>query len=179
MTNRHTLSALCLAVFAAHFSADALAQVQAQPAAVPAATTPYAIGAQRIGVSKCIGRINQITSFVIGANPNSGTVLNSPNSEVNQRIVSAVLEVEDKGATSFVSSSFAPGIGPADCSGTYDQVTYWNATCAQVAISSFSTFKPARALFKNVQSLENGPQAKVFLMPAGAGCVSIKKEMLY
>jgi hypothetical protein len=177
MKNRTQLSPLFLALLAVNLAMPASAQTQGQ-AAPATATTPYAIGAQRIGVSKCIGRINQITSFVTGANPNSGTVLNSPNSEVNQRIVSAVLEVEDKGITSFVSSSFAPGVGAADCSGTYDSVTYWNAPCAQVAVS-FGAFKPTRPLFKNIQSLENGPQAKVFLMPAGAGCVSIKKEMLY
>lgn len=176
---RLTLSALCLAVFAAPLSASAQAVVQPQAVTAPAAATPYAIGAQRNGVSRCIGRINQVTSFVTGTNANSGMVLNAPNSDVNQRIVSAVLEVEGVGVTSFVSSSFAPGQGPTDCSGTYDSVTFWPASCAQVATTNFSAFKPSRALFKNIQSLENGPQAKVFLMPAGTGCVSIKKEMLY
>lgn len=27
--------------------------------------------------------------------------------------------------------------------------------------------------------LDGGPTVKVFLMPAGSGCVSVKKEMVY
>lgn len=143
------------------------------------ANTPYAIGAQRNGVVKCIGRINQVTGFVTGSNANSGMVLNSPNAEANQRIVSSVMEVEGGGTTGFVSTSFAPGPGVNECSATYDAVTYWTASCAQVASANFAAFKFTRPLLKAISILESGQFAKVFLMPAGTGCVSIKKEMLF
>ena len=158
----------------------AMAQTPAPAAATPqVANTPYAIGAQRSGVVKCIGRINQITSFVTGSNANSGMVLNSPSGTANQRIVSSVIEVEGSGSSSFVSASFAPGAGDADCSGTYDAVTYWSASCTQVASTNFTAFKATRPLLKSVNILDGGQFVKVFLMPAGSGCVSIKKEMLY
>lgn len=153
--------------------------VSAQTPAPQAANTAYASGAQRSGVSKCIGRINQITSFVTGSNAHSGVLLNAPSDSANQRIVSGMIEVEGGGSTSLVSASFAPGTGSADCSGTYDAITYWSASCAQVANSNFNAFKAARPLLKSVSMLDGGQFAKVFLMPAGSGCISIKKEMLY
>lgn len=143
------------------------------------ATTPYAIGAQRSGVDKCIGRINQVTAFVIGSYPNSGIVMPSPTPEVNQKIATAIIEVEERGVTSFVSASFAPGPASAECSATYDAVTYWPASCNQVASSNFAAFTPARPLLKAVNTLDGGPTVKIFLMPAGTGCISIKKEILF
>lgn len=143
------------------------------------ANTPYSIGAQRNGVVKCLPRINQVTSFVIGNNANSGMVLNSTTGNVNQRLVSTLIEVEGNGTTSFVSGSFAPGAAEGECGGTYDAVTYWPANCTQVATTNFSGFKATRPLLKNVNTLDGGPLVKVFLMPAGTGCVSIKKEILF
>ena len=162
----------------------ALAQ-NAAPASAPApqpavASTAYAIGAQRNGVSKCIGRINQVTNFLTGNAGHSGKVLASPTGDTNQRLASTVIETEVNGLTSFVSASYSPGAGPTDCSATYDQIRYWPASCAQVAASSdFATLKAAPALYKNVVMLEGTPVFKVFLMPAGAGCVSIKKDLVY
>lgn len=141
--------------------------------------TPYTIGAQRSGVVKCLPRINQVTSFVIGPNANSGMVLNSTTGGVDQRLVSTLIEIEGNGITSFVSGSFAPGATGSECSGTYDAVTYWPGSCAQVASNNFAAFKATRPLLKNINTLDGGPFVKVFLMPAGTGCVSIKKEILY
>ena len=143
------------------------------------ANTPYAIGAQRNGVIKCINRINQITSFLTANAPNSGMVMNAPGNEVNQKLVSTVIEVENNVGSSYISASFSPGINNSECSGTYDAVTYWTAGCSQVATANFSAFKLTQPLNKNVFTLDGGALVKVFLMPAGTGCVSIKKEILY
>jgi hypothetical protein len=170
---------ILLALTANTLTSAALAQAPA-PAGAQPASTPYAVGAQRSGVSKCVARINQVTGFVTGTNANSGMVLSSGNKDANTSITSSVIEVEGNGTTSFVSTSFAPGPGNADCSGTYDAVTYWAVPCAQVATANFTAFKAApRPLLKSVNMLDGGPYAKVFLMPAGTGCISIKKEMVY
>ena len=177
--------ALCAGLVAV--ACPAMAQ-NAAPAAAPAAPAPqaavagtaYAIGAQRNGVSKCIGRINQVTNFLTGNTGHSGKVLASPTGDSNLRLASTVIETETNGVTTFVSASYSPGAGPTDCTATYDQVRYWPASCSQVAASSdFSTLKAAPPLYKNVVMLEGTPVFKVFLMPAGTGCVSIKKELVY
>jgi hypothetical protein len=170
-----------LALGACAFASAAFSQTPAPAATGAQATsTPYAVGAQRSGISKCVARINQVTGFVTGNNANSGMVLTSGNKDANTNITSSVIEVEGGGTTSFVSTSFAPGPGSADCSGTYDAVVYWATSCAQVATTNFGTFKPSpRPLLKAVNMLDGGPFVKVFLMPAGTGCVSIKKEMVF
>jgi hypothetical protein len=143
------------------------------------ASTPYSIGAKRAGVVNCIGKINQVTSFLTGTNANSGMVLNSPDKNANKRIVSTVIEVGNNVSTSFVSASFAPGANESECSASYDAITYWSSSCQQVASANFSAFKPVQPLLKSINLLDGGLYAKVFLMPAGTGCISIKKEMVY
>lgn len=160
------------------FSAAQNAPAPAAPNAV--ANTPYAIGAQRNGVSKCIARINQVTTFLTANTANSGVVFNSPGNDANQKLVSTVIEAQGQtGVPSFVSASYAPGVGNAECSATYDAVTYWPTTCNLVATTNFAIFKASQPLNKNIFTLDGGPLVKIFLMPAGAGCVSIKKEVLY
>lgn len=47
-----------------------------------------------------------------------------------------------------------------------------------VCRKKFGTFKKIGALSKNINVLDYGVSTKVFLMPAGKGCVSIKKEIV-
>jgi hypothetical protein len=47
-----------------------------------------------------------------------------------------------------------------------------------VAEKQFGTLKKAGALAKNIGVRNGGESMKVFLMPAGTGCVSIKKEIV-
>lgn len=152
-------------------------------ALAPVANTPYAIGAQRSGATKCIGRVNQVTGFLTANSTNSGVVFNAPGVEANQKLLSTVLETQGTAPgspTSFTSASFAPGVGAADCSATYDAVTYWPTPCQQVANTNFAAFKVSQPLNKTIFTLDGGPLVKVYLMPAGpTGCVSIKKEVLY
>lgn len=139
----------------------------------------YAVAAQRAGISKCAARINQVSSFVTGNNPSNGQLLTGPKDRVNKDIVATAIEVESSGITSLVSSSYAPGAGATECSATYDAITYWNASCAMVATSNYGAFKLTQPLMRSVYVLDGGPTVKVFLMPAGSGCVSVKKEMVY
>ena len=144
------------------------------------ANTPYAIGARRNGVIRCIPRINQVTEFLTGTFPNSGQVFNDVTGDVNQRLISTVIEVAGADSLSFASASFAPAANSGLCSATYDLVTYWPQECNRVAESSFKTFKIGKPLYRNIQALESGPYGRVYLMPAGPkGCVSIKKEWLF
>jgi hypothetical protein len=172
------------------FSADAPGplppgQQPANPASGSAtneivANTPYAIGARRNGVSRCIPRINQVTEFLVGSFNHSGQVINDVTGDVNQRLVSAVIEIASPDSLAFASATFAPAANSGLCSATYDLVTYWPLECSKVAETSFKTFKPSRLLYRNIQTMESGAYGRVFLMPAGPkGCVSIKKEWLF
>ena len=155
------------------------AVVNPQPA--PASTAPNGVtqAAVQQGALSCAARINQVSSFVTGSNPSNGQLLTGPQDRVNKDIVATAIEVEGSGITSLVTSSYAPGAGASECSATYDAITYWNASCAMVATSNYGAYKLTPPLMRSVYVLDGGPTVKVFLMPAGSGCVSVKKEMVY
>jgi hypothetical protein len=86
------------------------------------------------------------------------------------------MEIPLQDNTAYASASFAPGQGNY-CEGLYETVVYWPQTCSEVAEKKFGKFKRAGAISK---TLCPGRRCnKVFLMPAGAGCVSIKKELIH
>ena len=93
-------------------------------------------------------------------------------------MISASMEIPMKDATSaYASASFAPNQANG-CAGIYETVVYWSQKCTEVTEKNFSTFKKIGSLSKNISALDGGVSTKVFLMPAGKGCVSIKKEVI-
>jgi len=49
---------------------------------------------------------------------------------------------------------------------------------ARVGTQQFAGLKRAGQMKTNITLLDGGPATKVILMPAGSGCVSIKKEVV-
>lgn len=128
------------------------------------------------GISNCAARINQVTNF-LGFGPQAGALLMAPASLADQRIVPITMEVPTPNGSAYVSSSFSPSQA-SGCSATYDAVVYWQDKCETVAAKSFTNMKSIGKLKSNVVVLDGGVNVKVFLMPAGSGCVSIKKELI-
>jgi hypothetical protein len=64
-----------------------------------------------------------------------------------------------------------------NCSGMYEQVVYWSDPCDVVKSSVFAKFTGDQVLLKDVRVSSSGPALNVYLMPAGPGCVSVKKEL--
>lgn len=133
--------------------------------------------AAKSGVSKCLGRINQVTSFIT-ANSQSGTYLFVSPNQPDRSIVSANLEVQAKNALTFASTSFAP-TGSDGCSGMYEAVTYWAESCDVVSAKGFPQLRKMGVIQRHVQVLQGDGTMRMFLMPAGQGCISIKKEVIF
>lgn len=64
-----------------------------------------------------------------------------------------------------------------DCGGTYEQTIHWQESCRDVKNNSFPRFVPDRMIQKNISSYRTGNNLQLSLIPAGNGCVSVKKEM--
>lgn len=129
------------------------------------------------GVSTCMERMNQVTSFITDKSKNEALIFVAPN-QPDQRMTSIALEVQTTAALSFFDTHFSPNKDNS-CGGSYDAVTYWPAACETVAVQSFAAFKPTKKLGSSIQALDGGQSVRVFLMPAGQGCISIKKEILF
>ena len=158
------------------------APVQALPQQVANDLRPNSItlAAAQQGVLTCSGRINQIVNF-LGVDDKAGALLMLPPSQQDQRLVSLSLEIplQPTNNAAYVTATFAPNLANG-CGAGYESVIYWPKTCEDVFKQSFGALKPTGTLKQNIFVLDGGTQLKVFLMPAGqAGCVSIKREVLF
>jgi hypothetical protein len=151
------------------------AQQQRPP---PAGIHPVAQAAANAGAVDCMGKINQLSN-ALTANARSGAFLFTHPTLGAQQLMSVSFEVSAKDTVAYSSASFAPVAG-GGCQALYEAVLYWEKPCAEVAKSTFSTLKPVRAIMKDIEILADpNTLQRVFLMPAGKGCVSVKKELLY
>lgn len=128
------------------------------------------------GVLSCASRINQVSNF-LGFGPLTGAVLMMPPAQSDQRLLPLAMEVPTEGASAYVSATFAPNQANG-CGATYDAVHYWPSACDAVAAEQFGNLKKRGPLRQEITVLDGGMATKVFLMPAGSGCVSIKKEVV-
>lgn len=128
------------------------------------------------GVRRCLGRIQQVTDFLtVGGK--AGAFTFTPLTQQDNSLLSASMEVATPGALSYASASFHPRKN--ECGAVYEAVTYWQSGCGEVASGPYSQLRQVGALQSQIRVLEGGPAMRVFLMPAGTGCVAIKKEVMY
>ncbi len=64
-----------------------------------------------------------------------------------------------------------------NCSGMYEQVIYWSQPCDLVKSTVFAKFTGEHVLTRDVKVSDSGPAIELYLSAAGAGCVSVKKEL--
>jgi hypothetical protein len=128
--------------------------------------------AVKLGVLSCVSRINQVITFLT-ANSQSGVYIFPVQSQPDQHIFSTSLEILGAGDTTIYSTaSFFP-----NKDAVYDTVEYVNKGCDELEKTVFNNLKRIGVIKKNIIMLDGGA-VKVFLMPAGSGCVVIKKEVV-
>ena len=128
--------------------------------------------AVKMGVLSCVDRINQVITFLTG-NFQNGVLLFPVQNPPDQHIFSTSLELlVQNGSTIYATASFFP-----NKDAVYDTVEYVNKGCDEVEKTVFKNLKRAGVIKKNIVILDGGV-VKVFLMPAGTGCVVIRKEVV-
>lgn len=155
-------------------SAQSAAQVV--PASQPSASNAVTQAAVQQGVLSCASRINQVTNF-LGFNAQSGALLMVPPGQPDQRLLPVAIENVTETGPAYLSATFAPNQANG-CGVTYDAIVYWTMNCEIVAVKQFGFVQKVGKLKKDITVLDGGVATKVFLMPAGSGCVSIKKEVV-
>jgi hypothetical protein len=153
-------------------------QQAAQQRPPPPGIHPVAQAAANAGAVECMGQINRL-SHALTANARSGAFLFMHPNEGAQRLTSVSFEVAAQDTVAYSTASFTPVVG-GGCQALYEAVVYWEKPCEEVARTAFSTLKPTKALMKDIQILADPKsQQRAFLMPAGKGCVSIKKDLIF
>ena len=153
-----------------------------KPAAPPAAPTEPKLNsitqaAKNAGIVYCLGHIQEVSEFLTAKN-RSGVFLFMPPADANRHLMSTSLEVQNGGVSSYVGATFAPLPG-GGCGAQYESVSYWANDCQTVASKVFSDLPAGGKLVEAITMLDGGANLRVFLMPVGQGCLSIKKEVIY
>ena len=172
-----------------------IAQNEPAPKAAPAAVRPESQPANRQPVSSAgaavhpitkaavdagllapASRLNQIANFLT-AGTQSGAILFLRPGQTDLDMLSSSFEaVRQDQSSLYASASFAAGANGYDA--VYDTVEYGTVPCPEIEKKIFDNVRKLGVLKKNITVLEGGA-VKVFLMPAGSGCVVIKKEVVH
>jgi len=151
---------------AANNSTPAIAQ--------PANSSVHAVtqAAVKLGIFSCLKRINQVATFLT-ANARSGVLILPSKNQPDQHIFSASFEIlPPDESVIYASASFFP-----NGDSVYDTVQYVDKSCEELQKTVFKHLTRKNVLKKNIILLDGGA-VKVFLMPAGSGCIVIKKEIV-
>lgn len=132
---------------------------------------------QDAGLQSCKPLSDQVTRYLIGNSKSAGMLLAAPDN-ANARIATTSIEIENAQSLTYASATYAP-YGAAGCGVAYDAVTYWAESCTEVSKRLLNDLKPMGTLGNKLVMLDGGPAMRMYLMPAGAGCVQIKKEVVY
>lgn len=139
---------------------------------------PVAQAAVQRGAVRCGERVAQFTNFLTAGGLASAHLFVAPDG-ADKKLVSTSLEVSAGQSTSYVGATYAPDSSTGQCGGVYEAVTYWPKSCDEVAKTAYGTFKQAGPIRQAIKTLDGGVSVKVYLLTAGAGCVSIKKEIAF
>jgi hypothetical protein len=178
MNKLATLLSTCLLAASQVAHTQEVPKKEAARAASPRAVIAHPImqKAASLGVVDCLGKINQVSNFLAAGNQSSALLFLNK-TEPAQHLISASLEIHSNNTLGYASASFSAGPGNS-CEALYETVVYWQEDCAVVS-KRFPTMPASAPLLKHITPLVGGEQVRVFLMPAGKGCVSIKKEVLF
>jgi len=130
------------------------------------------------GNFSCAPRIKQVGEYLLrGAE--SGAFLFFNEAAPDQRQVGVALEIASpaSGTSSYASAEFSSEAS-GGCGASYQAISYWPTNCAELARTKFADNPPLGMLKRNIAVLELSKLGRVFLMAAGSGCVSIKRELL-
>lgn len=145
--------------------------------AAPLVVNGITKAAVNAGVLTCAGRINQVATF-LSSGSQSGAFLFIPAVQPDQQLFSASMEISSADIPlTYASMSIAPNQANG-CGALYETVAYWPSQCTEVAATQFAGVRQAGRMGQQTAVLEVGTSARIFLLPAGGGCVSIKKEVI-
>lgn len=164
---------------------SAFAQSPPAPAAVaPAANAPAAPGGlnavtaalQKAGVKRCAPQIQKVTGFLTNK-ARTGTTVFPLATNPDDTLVSISSEIINTNTVTYAGATFAPR---ADgCSAVYEQVSHWQNKCEEVYAAQYPSFKPKGVLQAQIKVYYNNAATQVMMVPAGTGCVVIKKEIVH
>jgi len=156
---------------------------RARPGAAPVASggatgvNAVTLALVQAGVLSCATRVNQLVNFLAPGKSRQGAIIFPPTAQPDRRLASFSMAVRaGNGQLAYVTGSIAPNQANG-CGAEYETVSYWAGTCRDLAATQLKGARVWGPFGRDMVMLMAGT-ARFFLMPAGSGCVAIKKEVL-
>ena len=128
---------------------------------------------QQMHLTTCAASVQQAMTFLFeGSNAHFIAQPLGPDSDRWPAVFTVESVPPGGGHTHLSTLMIAP-----NCSGMYEQVIYWSQPCDVVKSTIFAKFTGEHLLTRDVKVSDSGPAIELYLTPAGAGCVSMKKEL--
>jgi hypothetical protein len=143
-----------------------------------AADTPslqVAEAMQRMHLTACAPGVQRAMDFLFEGQPAS--FIAQPLGSDSDRWP-AVFVIESAGPAG-TPTRFSTLMVTPNCAGMYQQEIYWSKPCDVIKATIFPNFHGEHVLRREIRVSDAGPSLQVYLAPAGAGCVSIKKELFH
>jgi hypothetical protein len=140
----------------------------------PTVAARFSVAVAKAGIKRCAPIVTRVAEFLIETG-DAGFSLKSLGRDPDTSPVLVTLESAHAG---FGTTRYATivVIPKESCSGYYEQTIFWAKPCAKLKQENFANFPVTKPLLRNVQASAASPTVSLYLMPAGAGCVSMKKE---
>lgn len=129
--------------------------------------------AEKAGVKKCLPAIKSLSAFIIkNGDAGANSSWNSKNPDNN--VFSSSIERTFSDGVMFTDLTVSPVTSGA-CSAIYNMIYYESKSCMAVAKDKYEKAKYKGELNKSITFLDDN-DVDTYLMPAGAGCIVIRKE---
>lgn len=137
-------------------------------------SNPVTKALAQTGVHRCLSQVDRVTRFLAnGQKPN--VYLYAPNPPADQSTIFLSQELRSQNNSSvYASATFNPN-GTGNCEGSYETVSYHPSSCNDLANSQLRALTSRRTV-GNIQMFDVSATTSTFLMAAGTGCLTVKKE---
>ncbi|WP_052446103.1 hypothetical protein [Aeromonas fluvialis] len=130
--------------------------------------------AKEKGIKTCLHAVEKMSNFIADGNHGASSVWNSK--VPDESAFSTVIERTYSDGSIFTSLTVARTKSD-HCYSEYEKIIYFEDNCMATAQKNYKEAEYKGEVNKNVTSLsQNG--VDIFLMPAGNGCVVMRKEIL-
>lgn len=129
----------------------------------------------KAGVKRCLPIVQTVGKFLIESGEAAFVVRSlGTNGDTSPVMVTIESSHPSLGTTRYSTVTVVPA---ESCAGYYEQSIYWAQACTAVRATNFANFPAPKALQKNIMTSTASPTVSLYLMPAGQGCLSVKKEI--
>lgn len=131
--------------------------------------------AEKAGVKKCLPAIKSLSDFIIKrGDAGAYSMWNTKNPDNN--IFSSSIERTFTDGVIFTDFTVSP-VASGACSAIYNKIWYESKSCIAVVKEKYEKAKYKGELNKNITYLDDN-DVDTYLMPAGGGCIVIRKELV-